>query len=169
MDATTKIESDTGAPDGAPPYTRSMVLTRVFDAPRALIWKMWTDPMHLVQWFGPEHFTNHSVKVDLRVGGSMELTMRGPENTDHPMKAVYREIRDQERLVFTNDAFDEDGNKLLDGLTIVMFEDFDGKTKITLETTATGTADVTKFMLGGMKDGWAQSWDKLAVYLSQAA
>jgi uncharacterized protein YndB with AHSA1/START domain len=169
MAARTEVVSDTGSPGPKPPYSRTTVLARVFDAPRALMWKMWTDPVHLAQWFGPEGYTNHSVAVDARVGGTLRLTMRSPQNTDHPMTCVFREVKAQERLVFTNNALDEKGGLLLEGMTSVTFEDVGGKTKVTLETTATGTADVTKFMLEGMKDGWAQSFEKLAVYLPKAA
>lgn len=168
MDASTNVQSDTGVPTGAPPYRRSIVLTRTFDAPRALMWKMWTDPVHLAQWFGPQLFINHTVSVELRVGGAMKLTMRGPQGSEHPMIAVFREITAPERLVFTNNAVDERGGLLLEGMTTVSFAEVGGKTKVTLETTATGTAEITKFMLGGMKDGWTQSFDKLAAYLPSA-
>jgi uncharacterized protein YndB with AHSA1/START domain len=169
MGARTEIESDTGLPGPTPPYHRAAVLSRMFDAPRALLWKMWTDPAHLVHWWGPDMFTNTNVKVDLRVGGAMQLTMNGPQGSQHPMKAVFREIKAPERLVFTSNALDDDGGILLEGLTTVTFEEIGGKTKVTVKTEATGTADVTKFMLSGMKDGWAQSIDKLAAYLAKAA
>jgi uncharacterized protein YndB with AHSA1/START domain len=166
MDASTSNELafDSGLP-AAPPYERSIVLKRIFDAPRALMWKMFTDPAHLAQWFGPKIFTNHSVKVDLRVGGLLQLTMRGPDGSEHPMKCVFREIVAGEKLAFVNDAYDTDGKKLLDGFTTIVFEDVGGKTRLTLETTAKGVAEVTKFMLGGMAEGWAQSFDKLAAGL----
>src|ERR1700689_4949950 len=108
MDAKTEVQSDTGV-NAAAPYTRTIVLTRVFDAPRALVWKVWTDPAHLAQWFGPEHFTNHSVAVDLRIGGTWRLTMRSPQGTNHPMECVFRDVQPQERLVFTNNALDDQG------------------------------------------------------------
>jgi len=164
MDASTEVAFDSGPPTVSP-YERTIVLKRVFDAPRALMWKMWTDPAHLAQWFGPRIFTSHSVKLDLRVGGMLHLTMRGPDNTEHPMKCVFREIVPNEKLAFVNDAFDDNGNKLLDGFTTVLLEDVGGKTRLTLEMTAKGVAEVTKFMLGGMSEGWIQSFDKLASYL----
>jgi uncharacterized protein YndB with AHSA1/START domain len=166
MNATTEVAFDSGLPAQSP-YERSIVLTRVFDCPRALMWKMWTDPVHMAQWFGPEHFTNDKVKVDLRVGGGFELAMISPTKSEHPMRAEYREIVPNQKLAFTNNAYDSDGKQLLEGYTTVTFEDVAGKTKVTLETTAKGVAEVTKFMLGGMKDGWAQSWDKLAAYLKK--
>jgi uncharacterized protein YndB with AHSA1/START domain len=161
MDANTEVAFDSGVPD-ASPYERTIVLKRVFDAPRALIWKMWTDPVHLAQWFGPAIFTNHKVKVDLRVGGALELTMRGPDGAEHPMKCEFREIVTGRKLAFINNAYDESDNKLIDGFTTVTFEDQGAKTKLTLEMTAKGVAEVTKFMLGGMAEGWIQSFDKMA-------
>ena len=160
MDASTEVAFDSGVPE-ASPYERTIVLKRVFDAPRALIWKMWTDPAHLARWFGPKIFTSHGVKIDLRVGGVLQLTMRGPDGADHPMKCVFREIVPGEKLAFTNDAYDAAGSKLLDGFTTVRFEDAEGKTMLTLEQTAKGVAEIAKFMLGGMSQGWMESFDKL--------
>ncbi len=160
----TQVAFDSGVP-AASPYERSIVLTHIFDAPRALVWKMWTDPAHLAQWFGPQMFTNKNVTVDLRFGGGFALTMVSPQGSEHPMTTVFKEIVPNEKLAFTNDALDEKGGKLLEGFTTVTFEDMGEKTKITVEARAQGTAEVTKFMLGGMKDGWAQSFDKLAAYM----
>src|SRR5439155_6676281 len=87
----------------------TVTLTRVFEAPRALVWKAWTDPEVMAQWFGPRGFTNPVCQLDVRVGGSLHIVMRGPDGNDYPMKGVFREVLAPERLVFTNIAIDHEG------------------------------------------------------------
>jgi uncharacterized protein YndB with AHSA1/START domain len=90
----------------APYGEASVTLTRVFNAPRALVWKAWTDSKMMAQWFGPRGFTNPVCELDVRVGGSLYIVMRGPDRIDYPMKGVFREVSAPERLVFTNIAID---------------------------------------------------------------
>jgi uncharacterized protein YndB with AHSA1/START domain len=145
----------------APYGEASVTLTRVFDAPRALVWKAWTDPAMMAQWFGPRGFTNPVCELDVRVGGSLRIVMRGPDGNDYPMKGVFREVLKPERLVFTTVAIDNDGNHLLEGETTVIFAEKNGKTTLTLKTHATGLVPVAPKMLAGMEAGWTQSIDKL--------
>jgi uncharacterized protein YndB with AHSA1/START domain len=147
---------------------REVVITRVFDAPRALVFQMWTDPRHLKEWFGPGVFTNPVCEVDARVGGAWHIVMRGADGTDYPCGGVYREIVEPERLVFTNIATDKDGNPIIDGLTTVIFEDEAGKTKLTLRTRGTAVVDYAAEYLKGMEAGWSQSLDSLAAHLAKA-
>ena len=74
---------------------RRLVITRVFDAPRDLVWTCWTDPEHFAAWWGPEHFTTplESVEIDLRVGGTFKATMVGPDGTEYPGTARSRRSR----------------------------------------------------------------------------
>jgi uncharacterized protein YndB with AHSA1/START domain len=143
------------------PVEREVVMTRVFDAPREVVFGAWIDPFHLAQWFGPKMFTTPVAEVDARVGGKWRVVMRAPDGTEYPGAGVYREIVKPERLVFTNDALDKDGNKLLEGLTTVTFEEFEGKTKLTLTTRSKGLVAGTDKMLAGMEEGWSQTLDKL--------
>jgi uncharacterized protein YndB with AHSA1/START domain len=145
----------------APYGEASVTLTRVFDAPRALVWKAWTDPTMMAQWFGPRGFTNPVCELDVRVGGSLRIVMRGPDGNDYPMKGVFREVLKPERLVFTTIAIDNDGNHLLEGETTVIFAEKNGKTTLTLKTHAAGLVPVAPKMLAGMEAGWTQSIDKL--------
>jgi uncharacterized protein YndB with AHSA1/START domain len=145
------------------PVEPEVVITRVFDAPREVVFEAWINPQHLAQWFGPKVFTNPVSEVDARVGGKWKVVMRSPDGTEYPTVGVYREFVKPERLVFTNNALDKDGSKLLEGLTTVTFEDFDGKTKITLVTRMKGLKPGTEHMLAGMDAGWSQSFDKLQV------
>ena len=145
----------------APYGEGSVTIMRVFDAPRALVWKAWTDPKMMAQWFGPRGFANPVCELDVRVGGSLRIVMHGPDGNDYPMKGVFRQVVVPERLVFSNIATDKDGNHLLEGETTVTFAENDGKTTLTLTTYAAGLVPIAPKMLAGMEAGWTQSIDKL--------
>src|SRR5271165_2323329 len=100
---------------------RELVITRIFDAPRELVFRMWTDPRHVAQWWGPDGFTNPVCEMDVRPGGALHIVMRGPDGTQYPMRGEFREIIEPERLVFTNHAVAASGQPLLEGLTVVTF------------------------------------------------
>jgi uncharacterized protein YndB with AHSA1/START domain len=120
----TKIDARTGAPDSA--TKREVVITRIFDVPRGLVFKAWTDPEHMARWWGPQGFTNPICELDARVGGAWRIVMRSPAGIEYPCGGVYREIVEPERLVFTNIATDNEGNPVLDGLTTVIFVEHGG-------------------------------------------
>ena len=144
-------------------------IVRMFHAPRALVWQAWTDPKMMAQWFGPKYFTNPVCELDVRPGGRLRIVMRGPDGNDYPCMGVFREIVRLERLVFSNNAVDKDGNLLLEGLTTVTFVEQGSKTKMTLHTHAVGLVPIAKQMLAGMKAGWTQSIDKLEEILKGGA
>src|SRR5215475_9544910 len=127
----------------------SVTLTRMFDAPRALVWEAWTDPKMMAQWFGPRGFTNPVCELDVRVGGSLRIVMRGPDGQDYPMKGEFRQVVAPERLVFTNIATDNDGNHLLEGETTVTFTEKDGKTTLRVTAYAVGLVPIAPQMLAG--------------------
>jgi uncharacterized protein YndB with AHSA1/START domain len=145
---------------------REIEITRIFDAPRELVFDAWTDPEHMVQWWGPSVFTNHSCELDVRPGGAWQIVMRSPDGTDFRCQGVYSEVVKPERLIFTNDAVDQNGQPLLKGFTTVKFADQGGKTRLTLQTRAIGLVDLAPQMLRGMEQGWSQSLDKLAGHLA---
>lgn len=152
----------------APAKEAEVTITRIFDAPRELVFKAWTDPKHLAKWFGPKGFTNPVCEADARVGGTWHIVMRSPDGTEHPCGGVYREVVRPERLVFTNIATDKDGNPILDGLTTVIFEEHAGKTKLTLQTRATAVVEYAVAHLKGMEAGWTQSLERLGEELERA-
>ena len=80
---------------------RELVITRVLDAPRRLVFKAWTEPERVVRWWGPQGFTMPSCKMDVRPGGAFRFCMRSPDGADHWLQGVYREIVEPERLVLT--------------------------------------------------------------------
>ena len=92
------------------PAEGELVIRRVFDASRELVWKAWTDPERMKRWWGPKNFTAPVCKIDLRVGGAYLYCMRSPEGQDYWSTGVYREIVPQERIVCTDSFADEKGN-----------------------------------------------------------
>ena len=77
------------APDTA---THDLTLTRILDAPRELVFRVWTDETHLARWWGPSGFTNPVCEIDVRVGGAWRIVMRAPDGTEYPCQGVYLEI-----------------------------------------------------------------------------
>jgi uncharacterized protein YndB with AHSA1/START domain len=154
-----------------------VVITRVFDAPRDLVWRAWTEPDHLMRWWGPTDFTTPHCSIDLRVGGSYLYCMRSPDGADFWGTGVYREIVPPERLVYTDSFADEHGNVVpathygmsptlpVEMLVTVIFEDQDGKTRLTLRHAGLTGADTTH--AGNMEQGWNQFFDKLAAYVGE--
>jgi uncharacterized protein YndB with AHSA1/START domain len=119
----------------------------------------------VARWWGPKGFTNPVCEMDVRPGGALRIIMRAPDGADYPMRGVFREIVEPERLVFTNVALDGDGKPILEGLTTVTFVEEDGKTKLTLQTRAAALVTYAARMLEGMEEGWTQSLERLAQYV----
>jgi uncharacterized protein YndB with AHSA1/START domain len=89
---------------------QEFVITRVFNAPRELVWKAWTERERLMHWFGPKGFTLKVAKLDFRPGGTYHYSMRSPDGKEMWGKFVYREIVAPERIVLVNSFSDEKGN-----------------------------------------------------------
>jgi uncharacterized protein YndB with AHSA1/START domain len=157
----------TAAAPTKPPAERELTITRLFAAPRALVFSAWTEAEHLAQWWGPSGFSNPVCEIDARVGGALRIHMRGPDGSVYPMQGVIREIVPPERLVFTNIATDADGRHLLEGMTTVTFADEGGKTKLTLRTRAVAVVEAAAAHLQGMEIGWTQSIDRLQVLVER--
>jgi uncharacterized protein YndB with AHSA1/START domain len=136
-----------------------LVITRVFDAPRELVWKAWTEPEAAVKWWGPKGFTIPDSKLDVRPGGAWRVCMRSPEGEAHWAHGVYREIVEPELLVYTwvweKGARDE---KLV---TVTFAEDGPKRTKLTLHQAAFVTVEDRD----EHREGWSESLDRLAEYL----
>ena len=144
-----------------------LVLTRVFDALRELVFKAWTDPKIVAQWWGPHRFTNPVCELDARPGGAMRIHMRGPDGTVYPMTGNYQEIVEPERIVFTSAALDAAGNPMFEMLTTVTFAEQGRKTKQILRTRVIkSTAEAARY-LAGMEVGWTQSLERLTAYLAE--
>jgi uncharacterized protein YndB with AHSA1/START domain len=159
----------TAIAQATPSPTRELTLTRVFDAPRSLVFRMWTESKHMAQWWGPHGFTNPVCEIDARPGGAIRIHMRGPDGVVYPMVGTFRELVEPERLVFTAVAQDQAGTPLLEALTTVTFEQQGGKTKITVQAKAVGLAPVAPQMLAGMEAGWTQSLERLEALVANSS
>src|SRR5256884_9836149 len=161
-----------GAPAKA--ADRELVIVRVFDAPRARVWKAWTEPERLKRWWGPRTFTAPVAKIDLRVGGAFLYCMRQADGKDIWGTGVYREIVPLKRIVYTDSFADEKGNVgpatyyrmsrdfPLEMQVTVTFEDQDGKTKLTLHHVGIPAGPDRD----GANQGWNESLDQLAEMLA---
>jgi uncharacterized protein YndB with AHSA1/START domain len=141
---------------------RELTITRIFDAPREVVFKAWTKVERLKRWWGPKNFTNPVCEIDVRQGGAMRIHMRGPDGTVYPMTGVFHEIAEPERLVFTASALDAKGTPLFEQLTTVTFEDHDGKTKLTVHASFSKIRPEAAPHLAGAEMGWNMSLDRLA-------
>lgn len=151
--------------EGAPadPAGQEFVITRVFDAPRELVFKAWTDPAYVAQWWGPRGFSNPVCELDVRPGGAMLIHMQGPDGVTIPNKGVYREIVAPERIVLTTTAFeDADGNPQLEVLNTITFAELGAGTKLTLRAVIVKATHAVAASLAEMEEGWGQSLDRLA-------
>jgi uncharacterized protein YndB with AHSA1/START domain len=158
------------------PEGQMIVITRVLEAPRELVWKAWTVCERLMRWWGPKDFTTPFCAIDLRVGGLYRNSMRSPEGKDYWSTGVYREIVPLKRIVCTDSFADEEGNIVpathygmsadfpLEMLVTVTFEEMDGKTKLTLRH-ALGSAPASERDL--CQQGWNESLDKLSGELAK--
>jgi len=148
-------------------HEHTVALTRLFDAPRELVFAAWIRSEHLAHWFGPKGFTIHSCEADPRTGGVFRLCMRSPEGKDYWVRGVYREIAAPERLVIACSADDASGVTRLEEVIRVDFAASGAQTKLTLRATATGSSDVAAEMLKGMDRGWAETIDRLALRVAR--
>jgi len=133
-----------------PPLDREFTITRVFDAPRELVWRAWTDPEHVSRWFGPRGITTplSTITMDVRPGGTFELTMISDEDgTEYPSGGTFVEVQAPERLVWR----DRD----IDLLVTITFADLGDRTEMTCHVVGrTGGAEAY--------EGWSTMFDKLA-------
>ena len=114
--------------DAAAIADRSIVVTRVFDAPRDLVFKAWIDPAHIAVWWGPNGFTTTIHQMDVRPGGVWRFIMHGPDGVDYPNRIVYTEILPPERLAYDH-GDDVEGASPSFHVTVTFAEE-DGKTSI---------------------------------------
>ena len=151
---------------------RTVVATRVFDAPRDLVYRAWIDPEQLAQWFPPKDFTAAACEVDPRPGGVFRVDMKGPDGPPFngqvfPGRGVFREVVPNERLAFT---FAGEGDKVPPPILVtVIFEAQGNKTKLTIQQTAETVADYEALLKLGVREGLAQSFEKLDELLGRRA
>jgi uncharacterized protein YndB with AHSA1/START domain len=159
----------TSAPAGASlklslPSDREILMTRVFAAPRRLVFEAHTKPEHIRQWWGPRGFTMLACEMDFRPGGAWRFVLRAPNGQEHPFKGVYREIVPSERLVYSF-VYDVEGIREHESVETLRFEERDGLTTLTNHVLHK-TAEARDGQLrAGMEGGASETLDRLAEYL----
>jgi uncharacterized protein YndB with AHSA1/START domain len=139
-----------------------LVITRLIDAPRALVFKAWTQPEHVARWWGPKDFSIFHCEMDVRVGGAYRCAMRSPQGTEYWKRGVYREIVEPERVAFTFAWERPDGSLEHELLTTVTFEEHGGKTRLTLRQGVFATTERRDEHMAG----WSSTLERLAEYLT---
>ena len=141
-----------------------LIITRVFDAPRSLVFAAWTQPEHLARWWGPQGFVNVACEADVRPGGAWLRRMRAPDGTLYTKRGVYREIVAPERLVFTYVNQAADGTQDRETLVSVTFEEQGAGTRLTLHHTGFESVEARDAHQGG----WSSCMERFAEYLAAA-
>lgn len=162
---------------GDPGAGNELVVTRVFDAPRGLVFGAWTEPERVKRWWGPRGFTMPFCEIDLRPGGVFLRCMRPPEGYDFWVTGVFREVVVPERLVFTDSFADAEGNVVsaehygmdpdvpLERLVTVTFEEDAGSTRVTVRHAGLPSGADRDLV----RHGWAGGLESLAEYLAKAS
>lgn len=140
-----------------------LVITRVFDAPRSLVFAAWTEGEHVRQWLAPHGFTSTHSEAEVRPGGSWRSCMVSPDGEELWLGGVYREVVPDRRLVFSHAWDDEHGKPGRETVVTVELEDLDGKTRLTLRQAFFETAASRD----GHQGGWTQCLERLETLLHQ--
>jgi uncharacterized protein YndB with AHSA1/START domain len=150
----------------ATPSERELAMSRVFDAPRALVWEALTKPEHIVGWFGRRQDTLAVCEVDLRIGGTARYVWRFADGNEMAITWVFREISPPERAAFT-ETFDEPYAEEMGGDTLVTItlDERDGKTTLTFTTLYKSREDRDRVLQSGMEEGAVETFDRLAELL----
>ena len=145
---------------------RELVVTRVFDAPRALVWAAWTEPARFCQWMGPRGFTTTVRSMDVRPGGQSLYLMVGPDGTEWMNRARFSEVVPPERLVYLLDAGVDDAPATFE-VTVTLVATGDGKqTQLTMRTLFPSVAELERVKAFGAVEGGQQTLDKLGAHLA---
>ncbi len=154
MTAKTRIQVEPGKP--------TIVMERVFDAPRGLVFEAWTNPEHLARWWGPRDLTLAVCEIDFRPGGAWRFVLRGRDGSDYGFGGEYREILPPERLSYT---FRFDGAPDAEAVETLTFVEKDGKTTLTSTMVHTSVENRDAHVRSGMEEGALETMDRLAELL----
>jgi uncharacterized protein YndB with AHSA1/START domain len=148
------------------PSDREIVMTRVFEAPRRLVFKALTNCEHLKHWWGPRRYTVASCEMDFRPGGAYRIVQRGADGAEFGFRGSYREIVPPERIVQTFEFEGMPGHVSVETLTLVEQE---GKTIYTVTSVFDSVEDRDGMLQSGMEEGANETMDRLAEYLETLA
>jgi uncharacterized protein YndB with AHSA1/START domain len=141
---------------------RELVITRIFDAPRHLVFRAWTEPDRAARWWGPQGFVTTYCNMDIRPGGTFRVCMRSPEGAEHWKQGIYREIVEPERLVFTYAREDAEGKLSRQTVVTVTFAERGDKTELTLHQAVFETVVARD----DHRRGWTSTLERFAEYLA---
>ena len=146
-----------------PNSDRELVLTRLIDVPREKLWRCWTEPKLMLQWFTPAPWKTIHAETDVRPGGSSYVVMQGPDGTEMPNRGVYLEVIKNERLVFTDaytSAWEPSENPFFTG--ILTFEDAgNGQTRYTARALHWTRENRETHEKMGFHEGWGVATDQM--------
>jgi uncharacterized protein YndB with AHSA1/START domain len=140
-----------------------LTITRVFDAPPSLVFKVWSQPRHIRKWWGPKDFTVPACEMDFREGGTFRSCIRSPQGDDFWMSGVYREIDEPGRLAFTFAWEEPEGIPGQPTMVTVSFAEQEGQTSLTFHQEPFTTAGERD----SHREGWAECLDRLDAYLER--
>jgi uncharacterized protein YndB with AHSA1/START domain len=144
----------------------ALIGTRILDAPRALVFQMWTDPKHLSQWWGPNGFTTTTSAFDMRPGGVWRFVMHGPDGRDYENRITFEEVVPPERIVYRHGGGDD--VEPVQFRTTVTFEDLGGRTRLTMRGQFPSAAERDRVIRDyGADTGMVQTLARLADYLAE--
>ena len=141
---------------------RELVITRILDAPRDVVFRAWTEPDRVARWWGPQGFVTTYCDMDIRPGGDFRVCMRSPEGAEHWKQGIYREIVAPERLVFTFAWEDAEGKPGHQTLVTVTLADRGGQTELTLRQAVFETVAARD----DHRRGWTSTLQRFAEYLA---
>lgn len=144
----------------------AFTMSRVFDAPRELVWKVCSDPELIPKWWGPRYLTTTVDKMELKVGGVWRYIQKDAEGNEYAFNGVYKELLPPERMVYTFEFEPMAGHVSTDKITLEELPD--GKTKITTRTTFETIEDLEGMLQSGMEGGAVETWDRLEEVLVEA-
>src|SRR5258707_8293862 len=151
-----------------PGSDRELVLTRLIDAPREKLFKAWTDPELLKQWFAPLPYTTPVAELDVRPGGASLIVMRDPQGGELPNRGVYLDVVKNERLVFTDAYCEAWAPSQKPFMTVILtFAEESGKTRYTARVRHWTVADREAHEKMGFHEGWGQCTDQLAALVAK--
>ena len=155
MDTRTSIDTEA--------RERELVITRIFDAPRNVVFQAWTEPGRAARWWGPQGFVTTYCDMDVRPGGAFRVCMCSPEGVDHWKRGVYREVVEPERLVFTFAWEDAEGKPGHQTLVTLTFAEHGNKTELTLHRAVFESVS----RRDEHRAGWASTLERFAEYLAK--
>jgi uncharacterized protein YndB with AHSA1/START domain len=144
------------------PSDREIVMTRIFDAPRDLVFEAHSSAEHMRQWWGPRKYETISAEIDFRPGGKWRIVHRGPDGEEYGFHGEYREIVRPERITWTFEFEGAPGHVAVETLTL---EEHDGKTTLTARSSADTVEERDATLESGMTEGAAETFDRLEEYL----